>query len=57
MGDGDDDDRRRAAMARAEWLRYLEIQRETLIRQLRHIDSVLVRHGRLSAPTLKRRQR
>lgn len=41
----------------AEWLDYLQTRRETLIVELRAIDQLLVRHGKLKYPTLPKRVR
>lgn len=53
----DDGDERRPSPALAEWLDYVEVERETLIRRLRHLDAILVKHGRLNGQTIPRRQR
>lgn len=41
----------------AEWLDYLQTQRDALIMQLRAVERPLVRYGRLKTETLPRRSR
>lgn len=57
MLERDEGDERPGPPALEEWLDYLEMRREVIIRELRHIDGVLVRHGRLNQNTLDRRTR
>lgn len=40
-----------------EWLSNLENERRTLIARLRHIDSVLMKYGRLKRETIPERVR
>lgn len=41
----------------AEWLELLEHQRDVLIMELRYVERVLIRHGRLREESLSRRMR